>query len=102
MKNEIVILIKVNGLRPPLHRMAVALWGENIDYDSDGNSKTPDDTEWTELTIENRMKKGQRVDIDPVSLNPLVLKVRSENKILAQQVAEYLRRETKGEMLSVG
>lgn len=37
--------------RPPYGRVADHLWGSKANIDSDGNSRTPDDTQWTELSL---------------------------------------------------
>ena len=93
------IFIQINGPRPPCHEVAVHLWGEEADYDSDGNSETPDSQSWTELTIEKRPQEGLRVDVDPISLNPLVLKVISEHEELAESVAQFLAVQCPGKII---
>ncbi len=73
------ILAQINGPRPPFAEVAIHLRGEGVDLDSDGNSDTPPSQSWTELTIEKRPHEGLRVNFDPISLNPLVLKPTSEH-----------------------
>lgn len=77
------------GPRPPYYRLAEHFWGAGCNIDSDGNSETPDDTQWTELTVELRAT-GERIDVDPISLRPLVLQVRSSSMKLAREAAKYL------------
>jgi hypothetical protein len=77
------------GPRPPFAEVAKELWG-SADFDSDGNSSGPSDTKWTELTVILRPTYAQRVDIDPVSDDPLVLKVESASAELAERAARFI------------
>ncbi len=87
---EYLVDVVKPGPRPPFYRVAEHLWGAGCDIDSDGNSEAPEDTQWTELTIELRGAGGQRVDVDPVSVDPLILQVRSSSMRLAQEVARFI------------
>jgi len=78
------------GLRPPYIQVAEHLWGIGCNFDSDGNSKTPGDRQWTELTVILRSDPEQRVDVDPISLDPLILAVRSSHQSLCQITAKFL------------
>lgn len=82
--------IHAPGPRPPFLLVAEHLWGAGIDFDSDGDSRTPDDPNWTELTVIRRGESSERVDVDPVSESPLVLKVVSESRDLALRLANFL------------
>lgn len=93
---EYLVNIVEPGLRPPFYQIAEHLWGSNCNIDSDGNSETPDDARWTELSIELRGGAGQRVDVDPISVEPLVLQVRSTSLHLAQEVARFIVRHCGG------
>ncbi len=86
MKEE-VWLISNPGRRPPFGDIARYLWG-NVDFDSDGNADI--NPNWTELTLTRRPDYDERVDIDPISEEPLVLKVYSTTPDLARRTAEYL------------
>lgn len=88
--------IHAPGPRPPLVLVAEHLWGAGVDFDSDGDSRTPDDQNWTALTIVLRGGKSERVDVDPVSESPLALKVVSESRDLALRAANFLARTTGG------
>jgi hypothetical protein len=88
--------IKDLGPRPPFSAVAEHLWGPGVDFDSDGNSVTPDDPTWTELTVILRKTPEERVDIDPASDTPLVLKVVSESRELALRAATFLTETTGG------
>ena len=90
MTHDTVLFIVRPGPRPPFTSVAEHLWGSGVDFDSDGNSSYLGDTSWTELTIQLRPEYEQRVDIDPVSDDPLVLKVSSSSEELALRAARYL------------
>ena len=96
---ETRIRIEPGGPRPPYSEVAHHLWG-GADIDSDGNSNTADSTAWTELTLINRTDTTQRVDIDPLSQNPLVLEVRSETYDLAESAAQFLTAATNGKRIT--
>ena len=83
------------GPRPPFGDVARHLWGD-ADIDSDGNSSSPTDSGWTELTVALRPACEERVDIDPVSVDPLVLKVQSTRAELAERAARFLVLQTHG------
>lgn len=83
--------------RPPYGWVADHLWGSKANIDSDGNSRTPDDTQWTELSLILRGSEGEaEIHIDPVAASPLVLKIRSPNAGLAERTALFLRNHTAG------
>jgi hypothetical protein len=70
-----------------------------VDFDSDGDSASPDDRQWTELTVERRRPPLERVDIDPISETPLVLKVTASSAALARLAAEFLKEQTGGQLI---
>lgn len=87
---EYLVNIVEPGPRPPFYQVAEHLWGAGCNIDSDGDSRTVGDTQWTELTIELRGADEQRVDVDPISADPLVLQVRSFSAHLAEEVAKFI------------
>lgn len=87
MKKEEVWLLSNPGTRPAFWDVAFHLWGQ-VDFDSDGNADTHPN--WTELTVIRRPAYDERVDIDPISDDPLILKIRSSTPGLAQRAAEFL------------
>jgi hypothetical protein len=96
-------LLTAPGPRPPYYRLAHHLWGPGADFDSDGDSIDPDATDWTELTLSLRDASGkssdfERVDIDRLDHEPLILAVVSENADLARKAAEFLQRKAGGEL----
>lgn len=91
MKTETVLYLVSPGPRPAYYEIANHLWGPGANIDSDGNSETPEDTTWTELTVAPRSgNKDQIVHIDPVSESPLVLKIRSPSALLVKKTMEFL------------
>ena len=62
MSKQDEIRVQVNGPRPPFGEVAKYLWGTDVDFHSDGDSASPDDPDWTELTIERRDGPAERVD----------------------------------------
>ncbi|MFS1525477.1 hypothetical protein ACL7TT_15415 [Microbulbifer sp. 2304DJ12-6] len=92
------IRARINGPRPPFYILAEEIWpGE--DFDSYGDSQTPESESWTELTIINSKNTSQRIHVDPESRNLLVLAVRSEVQELAQRAAQFIVKNCSGEML---
>lgn len=85
-----VVHVSATGRRPAYWKLAAHLWGAGCNIDSDGNSQTPDDEEWTELTLSLRGEPGQVVTIDPVAEKPSTLAVRSADPALAEKVAAFL------------
>ena len=66
------------GPRPPFPAVAEHLWGVGVNFDSDGDSSTFEDPNWTELTLIRRDGTGERIDIDPGGEEPSTLQVVSE------------------------
>lgn len=50
----------------------------------------------SELTVIRRPGYDERVDVDPVSESPLVLRVVSESVFLAERTAQHLAEQTGG------
>ena len=97
MMNETVFYLVDPGERPPFGRVADELWGLQANIDSDGNSRTPDDTQWTELSLMLRDGSNETcIHIDPVATLPLVLQIRSFDAGLAERAARFLSKETNG------
>ncbi|TBO27462.1 hypothetical protein EYS42_16810 [Aquabacterium lacunae] len=90
MPAQFELHIVAPGPRPAYYKVAEHLWGTGCDFDSDGDSAQPDDPSWTELTVTLRGQSSERVDIDPVSLQPLVLKVRAAHVALCRRAAAFV------------
>ena len=83
------------GPRPAFGLLADFLW-PGRDVDTDGNSDFPASSSWTELTIALRPSCTERIDVDPVSQSPLVLKVSATSPELASRVATFLQERSGG------
>ena len=93
------VLLKSPGPLPPYFNVAQHLWGADCDFDSEGDSDPADSPYWTELTLRLRPDLDQRIDIDPHSIDPLVLVIRSTDELLAMTTAEYLQARAGGEIV---
>jgi hypothetical protein len=84
------------GPRPPYYQVAHELWGDR-DFDSDGDSNSPDANDWTELTISLRPDCVERIDIDPFgSTGGLVLCIKSASEDLVRRAARFLAERSGG------
>ena len=91
MVSDHVLYLRNPGPRPAYYFLAEHLWGVGCNIDSDGNSDTPEDNGWTELSLFLRGAPSlEQVDIDPISESPLVLKIQSPSQVLCERVAQYL------------
>ena len=97
MSTNKILYISPKLDRPKYYLVAEHLWGNTNEIDSDGDSKTPDDKNWTELTLINRSNQNQRIDIDPVHTNPLILKIVGPESLVVK-AANYLATECKCEV----
>lgn len=97
MLNETVFYLVDPRERPPYGQVCDMLWGSGANIDSDGDSRTPDDTQWTELSLILRDSADEaQVHIDPVSDFPLILQIRSFDVSLVERTAHFLSDYTKG------
>ncbi len=76
---------------PPYYKIADYLWGSDANIDSDGNSESPESTEWDELTLMLRDDTEQRIDIDPIEGDGKHLLLRASNEQLQSKVVSYLK-----------
>lgn len=87
------------GERPLSISVARHLWGNDCDFDSDGNDDEAPVGGWTELTVALRPECEERVDVDPIDgKEPLVLAIRSESADLAKKAALFLQLHSGGEL----
>ena len=84
-KQQYTIHMRVVAPLPPYYCIAYALWGEGVDFDSDGDSNDPESTTWRELTIILRPDYKERLDIDPLKddRNLLVMKATSNELLVS-------------------
>lgn len=87
MPSPHALLLQQPGPRPAFYRVAEHLWGAGCNVDSDGDSRTTDDDQWTELTLILRNSSH----IEPLSLTPLVLLIRASQADLGQKAAQFIQ-----------
>jgi hypothetical protein len=97
-----VVHVSAAARRPAYWKLAAHLWGPDCNIDSDGNSRTPDDEEWTELTLSLRGEPGQFVTVDPIADQPATLAIQSSDPALAEKVAAFLDGSRRGPVATVG
>ena len=68
------------------------------DVDTDVNCANPADRNWTELHISSRNTDGRELVVNPVSKEPLLLEVSSDDLPLASLVALYLAEHCMGQI----
>jgi len=88
---EITRSVILAGDMPPYCELAYYLWGSETDFDSDGDSETPQSIEWRELTLIRRPGYDQRIDIDPDPASKDRLIIRGSTKELAERAIDFLR-----------
>ena len=94
------LFVEVSGPRPPFGAVIDHLWGVGTDVDSDGDSRTADDREWTELWVAKRPECSEVVSVSPESEAPLVVEGASDSRDLAQRAANFIARETNGRIVA--
>jgi len=77
---------KIAGRAPSTTQLAVALWGEDADFDSDGDPNFP----W-ELTVSLRPGETDRVDIDSAGTSSDRVKIRTTRGETLDRALSYLR-----------
>lgn len=82
------------GERPDFRLVLCFLWGDKHDADTDGNAKGPTCRRWTELWCRERVAPEDEFEVEPVSLEPLVLRVTATRPEISARVAFFLARET--------
>src|SRR5687768_6834014 len=97
---EYVLQVLINGERPDFRIFSVFLWGDNHNFDSDGDSYNPASRTWTCLYMASRELSGQYLKINLVSEQPLIFDVISPDQNIANRVAIFLAIETNGRIIS--
>jgi hypothetical protein len=86
------------GPRPPFGQVVDHAFGPNAHVDTDGNSSTPNATDWTELYIALRPDHSPVVDICPTDASENSLRIEATSSHLAERVAEFLLAHCGGEL----
>lgn len=84
-------LLHAPGLARPFPWLPNTCGAPKCNIDSDGNSRSVADEQWTELTLILRADRLQRLDIDPLTEVPLVLAIHSSQAGLGRKAAEFLQ-----------
>jgi hypothetical protein len=79
------------GPMPPYYDIAEYIWGKDVNIDSDGDSYSPDSTDWTELTLILRSDTSQRVDIDPSPSDSDLLVLEASYQHLTDKAVTFLK-----------
>jgi hypothetical protein len=87
------IRVECNGPLPLASTIAAAVWGNG------GRVVGPDRADWERLTVQSSKLESERVEIAPISKEPLVLEVSSADRKLAHAAAFHLAMETHGRFL---
>lgn len=90
------LFVRVAGPRPDFRLVLAFVWGDEVDTDTDGDSRPVDSREWTELYAQNRGRRDEVFNVSPASDEPLVLQVRSKHEWLSAAVAHLLAETTGG------
>lgn len=85
-----VLYVVASAPRPPFPDVAAAIWGADVDVDTDGDSSSPQDTHWTELFCSRRDQSGVQFDVSVAAERPLTLKIEASDEITATRVARFL------------
>jgi hypothetical protein len=76
--------------RPDYRLVITFLWHDLFNVDTDGDSHNPASRTWTQLYIRNRQDESEEVDVFPVCVTPLILRVESQKDYLAVRTAYFL------------
>jgi hypothetical protein len=97
-EKEYVLRILINGERPDFRVFSVYLWGDDYNFDSEGDSYNPASRTWTWLYMSSRVVE-EYFEIGQVSKQPLIFEVISPNVSIASRVAFFLAKETCGQII---
>lgn len=87
--------------RPDLRLIQAFLWGDDENVKSDGNALSPASRTWTELSLISRDREDAWFEISEHKVIPLTLKVHSESKQIAAQVAYLLAHHMKSKVATM-
>jgi hypothetical protein len=96
MKEPYSIQVECRGPRPEAGAISIVAWGRPTEVHLAGDFEGPTDESWTRLSVVRVDNAEQRIDIEPVSREPLVLRVSSSEKKCADNVAFFIAMESHG------
>ncbi|MBL0018421.1 MAG: hypothetical protein IPP17_18785 [Bacteroidetes bacterium] len=85
--------------RPDFRLFSVFLWGDDHNFDSEGDSYNPASQTWTWLYMRSREYKDASFEIAQSDLNPEWMEISSTDVFIARRVAYFLARETDSPIL---
>lgn len=96
MNTDFTFFLNPKKERPDFRLIISWLWDDEHDTDTEGDSYNPASREWTELYIANRENKNEKIDIFPITKNPLLLEISATTKELAYKLVYFLSIQTEG------
>jgi len=84
-------IVDIVGSMPPYYEVAYAIWGNDADFDTDGDSDTPESTSWRELTVTLRPDYKERLDIDPFEDNMQKLNIKATSQDVLERACAFLQ-----------
>jgi hypothetical protein len=97
----ITFFIYTERSRPPFYLVTTFVWGDGHDFDSDGNSRTPHDTEWTELYCTNRSSPFERFNVEVLKEPRPRIEITSADDSAASKIALFLLMELGEQVVEV-
>ena len=88
--------VECRGPRPDAGSISTVAWEKPTEAHLSGDFESAADTSWTRLSVVRVDDAARRVDIEPLSQEPLVLRVSSDEKKCADRVAFYIAMESHG------
>lgn len=86
------VIARVIGPMPPFDEVAYAIWGKDINFDSDGDSDTAGSHGWRELTVSLRPGNIERLDIDPTDRDRNVIQLIATHEHVLRNAVDFLCR----------
>jgi len=84
--------------RPDFRLLMTWLWSDSENIESDGNYRNPPSKEWTGPYIRHRRDNNFYFESNPVADDPLVLEIKSTNKLMLNKVGYFMQERTDGEL----
>ncbi|WP_338762278.1 hypothetical protein WAF17_17295 [Bernardetia sp. ABR2-2B] len=98
MNTDFTFFLNPKKERPDFRLVITWLWNDLQNVDTEGNSYNPASKEWTELYIVNRENKNEKIDIYPITENPLLLEISATTKELSYKLVYFLSEQTEGDI----
>ena len=99
MKQPYSVRVECRGPRPEARAISIVAWDSSTEVQLVGDFENPTDDSWSRLTVVRVDNPEQRIEIEPVSQEPLVLKISSNEKKCAHNVAFFIAMESHGRFL---